>query len=492
MLLGCINNTTKNWHEPISVDCKDEYVNLKSYFPLVKILELLCKSILPIIIDPTIWKLPSSVEALKKLNTNEQINDERNYSLPLNELFLLQKPNNLSLAYRDNRYKKVNTDFVQVSVTTLHGNAHLLAQLLDLVGIISLASGDKFQLFLPLILLPFLEKTSNYDNHPHVKNAAIKNLHHIAKAVGVHDISDLFLLNFDYLVDSVMGKLNTMHADQNAAIQSMANTLSTIEILLKQIIGQNLYQMKSYKAQKSRLEKDTHQQSLAKPMMTAFQRSLCSLTKSLLSNFDQRFAHLAVQKKSSYEKSNHLHLAMVRVLRMVLKSLHTSQRQSNNYSTVNYPNIPDKDSLKICYSDLLSNFGRSRNVGTDSAKEAKPNTNGLYVVADSGFKEHHAKKKKSFINNDEHDMFSPSDETPENKELNEAIHIIKEILKRMSFFLSSSILQIKIAAIHTLNDGFRVLGTISKSGNFKEVGTTNLCLSINPLNLTLVVKIFLF
>ena len=46
-----------------------------------------------------------------------------------------------------------------------------------------------------------LGKIFIFMNHPHVKHVALKNIEFITKSVGALDMSELFLVNFDYLVE---------------------------------------------------------------------------------------------------------------------------------------------------------------------------------------------------------------------------------------------------------------------------------------------------
>ena len=295
------------------------------------LLTSLLQSILPVIIDRVIWNLPTTIEAVEISKVRNQSNHNNiDDSMLMQDFFKSSSLFQATSLHAKMSNKTRNDAFVDVSASALHGNAHLLSQLLDLVGIISLLLGDDAQLFLPIILLPFVEKTSSYGNHPHVKQSASKNLGRVAQALDIRSVPELLLSNFDYLTDSLSTQLRcNFFESTNHIIRGKHDTLDVVEALLENAFFHRL-----------QASDDKLNSSFESFMLTdlpnspndTHRRLLHTLMNSLLIFFD---THIVSNVNISSRLIRNLHaeekdtftLAMVRVLGLIFKTLKVYYRK---------------------------------------------------------------------------------------------------------------------------------------------------------------------
>lgn len=99
------------------------------------------------------------------------------------------------------------------TATALKGNAVLVCLLVDTVGAILRNLGDKSRMFLSISLFPLIEKTSS-SNHWLVKHEALRILNDIASALHI-SVTMLVEENFDYIFASVHSNLRPRGGSDN-------------------------------------------------------------------------------------------------------------------------------------------------------------------------------------------------------------------------------------------------------------------------------------
>jgi len=478
MILGCtLKNETTFSCNTIHLDKDKDTINLHLSQEKRKLFYSLSQSVFPVLIDRALWSLPTTLDAVN----NSKYRDEQH---------LYDKDDNLLLSGFLNSYSSLLTaianksksstahSFVEVSPSSLNGNAHLISQFMDLIGILSIVIGKEIQNSLPTILFPILEKISVHGNHPFLKQVGLKNLERVAKALGALDVKDLLIKNFDYLIDSVIIQFPTLNERNGGlSLKQKRSALGVIDVLLQNTYGSQ-QETKNTNGLSLSIDSSTLSPNLAHRSM------LHDLVNALLSFYDGKIASTvsnaifwhddAVSEKTLFTFS------MMEVICTVFKVLKLFYRDIND----NDINKPDGSPQRQPWLDnLLSTFAKDRKmkqgIERDDYVSLHASDGDETETAYKGFIKYHADKNTNEHHSALHDEYSDCDssEPNENQEhkamVEEDAKTIDEILSRSSFFLSTKNLKVDIITFEALKEGFELLSLANESSRRKQVSIFN-------------------
>ena len=165
MVWGCLHRTS-------STSSRDDETPAEK-----DILYSLCRSIVPIVLSPLLWKLPT-INNRYSFGQSTSSSDFNGTGPPLRWQSCDDNDDD------DNDDDELDRKDSHWPSYVLDGNAQLLSLLLDLLGtLLSSFPSHQVQGFLPVILYPIFEKCHEYSSvHPLVQNAALRTLQTISIA----------------------------------------------------------------------------------------------------------------------------------------------------------------------------------------------------------------------------------------------------------------------------------------------------------------------
>ncbi len=162
----------------------------------LKTLISLTSTLIPIICTDILWNLPSSNQR-DFTRSDESSSNIHHVSSSLELL-----PLSISSAKKDAK----SYDTV-VYAEALNGNGALVICLMDFVSSLALNLRSDFKKFIPTVLYPLVQKTSDL-NSGDVRDAAILSLYNISSATGYSNLEEMLHDNYSYLMETLISELS--------------------------------------------------------------------------------------------------------------------------------------------------------------------------------------------------------------------------------------------------------------------------------------------
>jgi len=159
----------------------------------MKMFKYFAQSILPIIIGDTFWQLPTSFLWASSVN---QSGDNTMFTVNKNKLIPTSK------AIREITRETSNlSDFdSNIAASALHGNALLISAFMEIIEGLASILGTEFVDFIPAILYPILQKTSDI-NSVFLQQRAIDTLITVSTSSGYTSFEFMLSTHFRYIID---------------------------------------------------------------------------------------------------------------------------------------------------------------------------------------------------------------------------------------------------------------------------------------------------
>lgn len=178
--------------------------NQKRHKKKLKTLISLTSTMVPIICSDLLWHLPSS----NKWDVAKPDDRDKHTSSPsilrdgplltsLESLALLPPPSEMAIDSHD-----------KICTEAINGNGTLLVCLMDLISTLAFNLSTDFNKFIPAVLYPLVQKTSDL-NSSSVQDAAFLSLHNISNAAGYGSLDNMLDENYSYLMETLISELNT-------------------------------------------------------------------------------------------------------------------------------------------------------------------------------------------------------------------------------------------------------------------------------------------
>ena len=309
----------------------------------------------------------------------------------------------------------------QALATALKGNALLVCLLADTVGTILRNLGDNSRIFLSISLFPLIEKTSS-SNHWLVKHEALRILSDIASALHV-SVTMLVEENFDYIFASVHSNLRPRGGSDNTV--GTSKDFCEVSVLIMAI----LHILCSEHHDNSNISQCDASPDVPHIFRKTHVLQMIEVVRSLTARFD-------ISSRMGLPNTDHdqMLLGLLGVYSASLRFI-----KSALYVEVSSENKTDDANLSISHLDqwmeVLEPF-RSKDVGTPACPKGFHRFNNL-------------NRPESKQSPKRLDFFT------------EEVDILRLILARCGYSLSSPILAIKVASVTTQTDAFGVLGFVA-------------------------------
>lgn len=176
-----------------------------------RMLNSLTSTIIPIVCSDLMWHIPSSnnSELIKSSADDSHTTTHWGLDTLHDSLVIMQTPD-------ENR----TASQIKISTEALNGNGALLVCLMDLISTLALNLSEDFKKFIPTVLYPLVQKTSDL-NSPSVQDAALLSLHNVSNATGYRCLDKMLHENFSYLMEILVSELSNPQSSE-ADLRSQA------------------------------------------------------------------------------------------------------------------------------------------------------------------------------------------------------------------------------------------------------------------------------
>lgn len=239
----------------------------KKHRKKVKMLNALTASIIPIICSDLLWYLPSSTK-WDLVQSSESSN------------ILLDGPSSTQLLSSPLSKEKASKQahYFGSCTEALHGNASLIVGLMDLISSLAITLSSDFNKFVPAILYPLVQKTSDL-NSQSVQDSAFICLSHISNAIGYSSLDIMLRAKYSYLMETLISELNT-HQVTKTNIHSQAICFYSLHNVIEFMLKHDEYKDDQFEIETKILLLTDVQSSMTRWFNRQFKRN----TRELLQN----------------------------------------------------------------------------------------------------------------------------------------------------------------------------------------------------------------
>lgn len=191
-----------------------------------KTLDALASTLIPLICSDVLWQLPSKSNLFFGQSDQPGSNEQMGAALtPLQNIDM--HPLHL---------QSVSTvEKTAISFEAYNGNGALLVCLMDVVSTLAKSIGAKFDKFIPVILYPLIQKTSDL-NSQSVQDGAHLALTIVSQVTGHSSVQNMLIANYGYLMETLTAELSNPYrteVDLRSQAICFYSLHNIIEFLLK-------------------------------------------------------------------------------------------------------------------------------------------------------------------------------------------------------------------------------------------------------------------
>lgn len=407
-----------------------------------KVTTALARSILPIIFSDPLWHLPTSLELAKVANQGRTDKDILDIYFRKTRRY----PETLSNEVIQRGGNATAFTIPKLSVSALNGNSTLTAHLMELVGTISFILQRGFDIFLPTILYPLLQKTSDI-NGDYVQQTTFAVLSRISTDLGYSSTRAMLSFSCNLLMETITCELLCpSHIESNSQHHHMAICFHVIEMTM-----QNLHHDTTTAVQHDSLDIIPHKRAINDETHIVM---LVEMLDAMIFWFNHN------SKKGHKEL-----LSTIMIPLSLVKAFTASAKYINELMMITKrqpTNMPNENAQNCDYSepwtDLLLQFKKESNCPIDVTCDTD-------VSGKEAFIAHHCNKEypKEVHTNKE---IIPKDKTiklqcsQSHDTLERVANVTRHMLSLSSFYLSSTDLKIQRTSCDMLLNGFNLLSSV--------------------------------
>lgn len=193
-----------------------------------KILTSFTQSVLPIILGNTLWQLPSTFSWASKMKQRKDniVNDsmfkhDRNQIIPTSA-----EVRNITLHNSASEYDP------HVYSASLNGNAMMQSMFIQMIQALSSILGNKFNDFIPVVLYPLLQKTSDI-NCVILQKTAFDTIKQMSLSSGYASVDEMLSVQFRFIVEIISVELRGSFLESENHLRQQAVCFYSLHKVLK-------------------------------------------------------------------------------------------------------------------------------------------------------------------------------------------------------------------------------------------------------------------
>ncbi len=194
----------------------------------IKIFTSFTQSVLPIILGDTLWQLPSTFSWASKMKQRKDnsvhhsmFKHDRNKIIPTSTEVRNITLRNSSLDYDSHVYS-----------ASLNGNAMILSMFIQMIQALSSILGNKFNDFIPVVLYPLLQKTSDI-NCVILQRASFDTMTQISLSSGYASVDKMLSVQFRFIVEIISVELRGSFLESEKHLRQQAVCFYSLHKVLK-------------------------------------------------------------------------------------------------------------------------------------------------------------------------------------------------------------------------------------------------------------------